>query len=83
MAKLKFPKNLADRYKALEDHRKRHELTHFRRRELAVRDALNHRMELERLTNLINDQRLASLHHTEHRRQDLKRMINRVKAGEY
>lgn len=80
---MKYPKSLAERYKVLEDHRKRKELNHFRRRQLAMRDALNHQMELERLTNLMDTQRIPSMRHIEHRRHELQRMVDRVRKGDY
>ena len=74
---------LKDRYQAMENYRKLGELNEFRRRKLAMRNALNYRLELERLSGLVANQRLATLRHVEPRREHLKRLIGEVYAGYY
>ena len=80
---LKLPVKLNDRYNVLENSRKQGELNEFRRRKMAMREALNHHLELERLRGLTANQRMASLHHDEARKQKLDGMIQRVLAGFY
>ena len=74
---------LKDRYEALENYKKRGELNEFRRRKLAMRNALNYRLELERLSGLVANQRMPTLRHVEPRRDQLKRLIGEVCAGYY
>ena len=59
----KLPVKLTDRYAALENYRKLGELNEFRRRKLAMRELLNHRLELERHRGYIDSQRMYALRH--------------------
>ena len=74
---------LKDRYEVLENYKKRGELNEFRRRKLAMRNALNYRLELERLSGLVASQRMATLRHVEPRREHLQKLIAGVHAGYY
>ena len=74
----RLPTKLKDRYAALEDYRKIGELNEHRRRKMAVREALNHHLELERLKGHASSQRMATLNHTYARMAELKRMIQKV-----
>ena len=76
-------KDFKRRYEALELSKKRTELNEHRRRKLAVREALNHHMELDRLQQLVSIQRLPSLHHHRLRMANLDAVLRHVQAGHY
>ena len=76
-------KDFKKRYEALEMSKKRTELNEQRRRKLAVREALNHHLELDRLQQLARAQRIASLHHIGPRMANLEAMIRKVQAAHY
>lgn len=78
-----LPTKLKDRYEQLENIRKVNELNEHRRRKMAVREALNHHLELERLKGLVGDQRMESLRHVTPRIAQLQTMIRRVQMGDY
>lgn len=59
------------------------ELNEHRRRKMAVREALNHHLELERLKGIVATQRLASLRHVGPRMVQLNNMIRKVQTGNY
>jgi hypothetical protein len=79
----RLPTKLKDRYAALENMKKLQELNEHRRRKMAVREALNHHLELERLKGLVSSQRISSLQHVAPRIIQLGRMIAKVQKGEY
>ena len=74
----RLPTSLKDRYALLENYRKLGELNEFRRRKMAVRNALNHHLELERLRGHASSQRMHTLAHTYHRMRELQNMIRKV-----
>ena len=76
-------KDFKRRYEALELSKKRAVLNEARRRKLAVREALNHHLELDRLQQLARAQRIASLRHIGPRMANLEAMIRKVQAGPY
>ena len=71
------------RYEALELSKKRTELNEARLRKLAVREALNRHLELDRLTQLVGTQRMASLRHLPAYVANLNAMIQKVQAGHF
>ena len=78
-----MPADLKRRYEALELSKKRIELNEARRRKLAVREALNRHLELDRLTQLVGTRRMASLRHLPAHMANLNAMIQKVKAGHF
>ena len=79
----KLPVKLKDRYTALENYRKLGELNEFRRRKLAMRELLNHRLELERHRGYIDSQRTYALRHVGRRVGELRNIISELEAGRY
>ena len=79
----KLPVKLKDRYAALENYRKLGELNEFRRRKLAMRELLNHRLELERHRGYIDSQWMYALRHVGRRVGELKNIISELEAGRY
>jgi len=79
----KLPVKLKDRYAALENYRKLGELNEARRRKLAMRELLNHRLELERRRGYIDSQRMYALRHVGRRVGELKNIISELEAGRY
>ena len=79
----KLPVKLKDRYAALETFRRVAELNEFRRRKMAMRELLNHRLELERHRGYIDSQRVYALRHVGRRVGDLQNVIRKLEAGQY
>ena len=79
----RLPTSIKDRYAALESGRKLTELNEFRRRKLAVRNALNHHLELERLRGHAASQRMHTLRHTYARMRELLSTIKKVNPDYY
>ena len=77
----KLPVKLKDRYAAFENYRKLGELNEVRRRKMAMRELLNHRLELERHRGLVDSQRMYALRHLGRRIGELKTTIGRIEAG--
>ena len=79
----RLPTSIKDRYAALENYKKLSELNEFRRRKMAVRNALNHHLELERLRGHAASQRLHTLAHTYARMRELFNTIRKVNPDYY
>ena len=79
----KLPVKLKDRYAALENYRKSGELNEARRRKLAMRELLNHRLEVERLRGYADSQRMHGFRHVGKRIAELRNVIADVEAGSY